>query len=68
MKRYGLIAKPLTDMLKKEAFIWTDKSREAFVKLKEVLMSPPLLQMPDFDKEFIIEYDACGVGLGTALM
>lgn len=68
VKGYGVLTAPLTDMLKREVFIWTDKSREVFVKLKEALMSPSVLQMPNFDNKIIIECYACGVGLGSVLM
>jgi hypothetical protein len=30
-------------------------------------MTTPLLQMPDFDKHFIFDYDAFGTGFGTIL-
>lgn len=48
---YGVIASPFTNMLKKKAFIWSDKSKESFAKHKEALISPPVLQMPNFDKK-----------------
>jgi ribonuclease HI len=36
--------------------------------LKEKLMSPPVLIMPDLEKGFDIYCDACGQGLGCVLM
>lgn len=61
------IAKPLTDLLKKNAFEWNEQATEAFNKLKNYLMNPPVLSMPDFSKEFIIECDASGVGTRAVL-
>lgn len=48
--------------------MWTDEATNAFVKLKSVMTSTPVLALPDFTKTFIIESDACGVGIGAVLM
>ena len=67
-KGYGAIAKPLTNLLKKDSFLWNDKALEAFTKLKEAVTQPPVLALPDFSKPSIIECDASGKGLGVVLM
>ena len=64
---YGTVAAPLTALLKREAFRWTEEAEEAFNLLKQALMSAPLLQMPDFDRSFIIDCDASGSGFGAVL-
>jgi hypothetical protein len=61
------VAAPLTALLKREAFKWTDEAVEAFQLLKRALMTAPLLQMPDFDRRFVIDCDASGTGFGTVL-
>ena len=44
-----------------------EEAEEAFNLLKQALMSAPLLQMPDFDRSFIIDCDASGSGFGAVL-
>ncbi|PKA50779.1 putative mitochondrial protein [Apostasia shenzhenica] len=64
---YGGISKPLTDLLKKGGFDWTEKAGRAFHELKIKMSSPPVLALPDFSKEFCIESDASGEGIGAVL-
>ena len=67
-KNYGQIAGPLTDLLKNDAFKWSEKTELAFEKLKEACSQPPCLALPDFCKTFIVECDASGYGIGAVLM
>ncbi|MGH0131921.1 UNVERIFIED_CONTAM: hypothetical protein FKN15_057343 [Acipenser sinensis] len=46
---------------------WDDKAEQAFNSLKEALCSDPVLVVPDFGKEFILQTDASEVGLGAVL-
>jgi len=38
------------------------------IKLKEALISAPILRYPDYNKQFIIRTDACKLGLGDNLL
>lgn len=68
IRNYGKTAKPLTDLTKKDGFKWGAKEQEAFDTLKERVTTAPVLVLPDFNKEFVIESDALGNRLGAILL
>lgn len=51
----------------KEAFLWSPTATEAFNTLKQALTTVPVLQLPNFDKPFMVECDASGTGFGVVL-
>eukprot|EP00253_Pinus_taeda_P003014 PITA_03014 len=64
---YGRIAKPLTQILKKNSFFWTEEAKQAFIALKNAMCTTPVLALPDFTKSFVIECDASGTGLSQLI-
>lgn len=65
---YGKICAPLTQLLKKDAFGWNEEAERAFQTLKATMVTTPMLVFPDYNKTFILECDASGIGMGVVLM
>ena len=40
----------------------------AFTKLRELLCNPPVLKLPDFERSFVIDTDACKDATGAVLL
>lgn len=69
VKHYGILAQPLTHLLKKGTlFLWGPQHQQAFEILKQAMISTPVLALPDFATPFVLETDACNTGIGAVLM
>ncbi|XP_052181859.1 uncharacterized mitochondrial protein AtMg00860-like [Diospyros lotus] len=68
VRNFGVICKPLTELLKKDGFQWDDKADRAFEQLKKVINEVPTLGLLDFNKPFILETDASNLGVGAVLV
>lgn len=69
VRHFGVIAKPITDLLKKHVvFVWTAIHDKYVSTLQNALCNSHVLQLPDFSKPFNIETDASGTGIGAVLL
>ena len=69
MKGFVAIAKPVTDLTKKDQDFTLGSEEEAtFQKLKEALTSAPILQVFDKDKPHKVWVDASDYAVGATLV
>eukprot|EP00731_Ephydatia_muelleri_P035196 Em0104g2a len=67
---YASLAAPLTELTRSNAptiVKWTTSCNTAFMDLKRLLCSSPVLQCPDFSRPFILQTDASDWGVGGVL-
>ena len=70
VSHFSTIAEPLTDLTKSrnpDRVKWTDNCEVAFCKLKELLVSPPVLKVVEPDKPYILQTDVSELGLEAVL-
>jgi hypothetical protein len=67
IKDYGAIMAPLTGLLYMDGFAWGPATEAAFHELQRTLTTAPILKLPDFKQQFVVECDASGAGIGGIL-
>ena len=68
IKNYSNIVDPINKLLKKNTkFVWSLECQESFNKIINLLINPPILAYPAFEREFHLTTDASGTGLGAVL-
>ena len=66
--QFAKIAAPLTDLTKKTSpWRWSLREGEAFNSLKRALVSAPVLQLANVEKEYIVTCDASDFVVGAVL-
>jgi hypothetical protein len=66
---FSKIARPMTELLKKEKkFNWSESCEKSFQELKRRLTTAPVLTLPDIQRDFVVYCDASRQGLGCVLM
>lgn len=65
---FAKIAKPLTALTaKRVTFRWTEEEAKAFTRLKEIMVTSPILRHPDFSRPFMLATDASQYAVGAVL-
>jgi hypothetical protein len=60
---FSKIARPMTELLKKEKrFNWTESCEKSFQGSKRRLTTAPVLTLPDIQRDFIVYCDASNRG------
>lgn len=68
VKDFSRLAEPLHALKRKNArFVWGEPQRRSFEALKEAISTPPVLQVPDFEKEFVLVCDASDMAVSAVL-
>jgi hypothetical protein len=53
VQNYGIITKPLTQLLAKKGFCWTEEATVAFLQLKKAMAQTPVLALLDFNLQIL---------------
>ena len=65
---YAMYAFSLHELTHRDVdFIWNETHEQIFQELKSFLAKHPILRHPDFDHPFIVQTDACDIGIGAVL-
>lgn len=48
--------------------MWSPLAQEAFDSVKQALTQAPVLRLPDFTQQFVVQTDACDKGIGAVLL
>jgi hypothetical protein len=67
IKNFSTIARPITRLTGNVVFRWTKDEVKAFKNLKDAILSPNVISLPDKDGLFRVEVDASGYAIGGTL-
>src|SRR5699024_9995387 len=52
---------------KNRKFVWSAECESSFRRVKELLISAPILRSPNFEQPFVVQTDASAYGIGAVL-
>jgi hypothetical protein len=64
VKNYAHLTPPLSNLLKKNSFQWSEEAKTCFEYLKKIMPATT----PYFSRPFLVECDASSFGIGAVLM
>ena len=65
---FSELTAPMMDLTKKDkAFVWDEEVEKSFNRLKIAMVTVSVLQLPDFEREFVVTTDASEVSVGGIL-
>ena len=67
IENYAEKARPLYQITSKNKFKWDNEEQKAYCELKEALVSPPILGLPNSRDPFILDTDASDFAIGGVL-
>ena len=68
VRDFSTVAAPLFALTKKgRAFIWDEACQETFDLLKTALTTAPILALPRDEGAYVLDCDACDLGIGAVL-
>lgn len=67
IKDYAHISSPLYKMVGSKVFVWENEHDDAFLTLKEALLKPPILALPNKEDPFVLDTDASECAIGGVL-
>jgi len=68
IRSFAETARPLHELTKKDVrFYWGTKQEQAFMLLKDALVSAPVLAMPTDGGGYVLDTDACNYSMGCVL-
>ncbi|XP_063952099.1 uncharacterized protein LOC135153446 [Lytechinus pictus] len=68
LKNYAKVAAPLYALTGKQPFKWEEAHQCAFESIKHMLITAPVLTLPDSTDGFVLDTDASDIALGAELL
>lgn len=71
LKNFSSLSAKITELIKgkkkKQPIVWSKEADAAFIQIKNMLVTAPVLASPNFELPFVIATDASDLGLGAVL-